>query len=735
MTQKKLVWSVALIVVLTFTSLGSSWSLADTSVPPSPSDIEPGAYRIYYENRDQLADLATHFDIWEINREAGYAILGLDAPAAADLMARGYRLELDVEKTQEWILGPPGYPCYRDVDQLYADLVQIVSDYPSLTALLDYGDSWRKVNNVPPEYGYDLLVLRLTNQQTTMPKPRFFLMAAIHARELTTPETVMYFVDYLLSNYDTDPDATWILDHHEIYVVVVANPDGRQLVEEDCYQRKNRNDTEGSCNYCDPWGFNHYGVDLNRNNSYHWGGAGTSPCGATYQGIAAASEPETYYLNDFVRSIIPDQRADDDVTPAPDDTTGLLISLHSYSNLVLWPWGFTSTPAPNGTSLQTLGRKFAYFNNYYPEQSNDLYPTTGDTIDWAYGELGIPAYTFEVGETFFQSCNDLQQIMDENLGALLYAAKVPRTPYMTPSGPDVPDLAVSFDDVPQGTIIDLTSTIDDTRYNNSGGTEPTQNIAAAEYYIDVPPWITTTLPVSYSMAAEDGSFDAETEDVVASIDTADLDLGRHIIFVRGQDVSDNWGAFTAVFLTITVGIEPEAAFTAFPDEGCAPLTVQFTDVSTQTVTEWLWDFGDGVGTSTETNPIYTYDLPGTFTVTLTVSNVQGSDWATGTITAYAGPTAVFTWTPSTIYTDTTVQFTDTSTGTVAEWEWAFSDGAIYTSATPTHTFSSTGTFTVTLTVTNDLGCPDVAQDIVTVSEAPEPPPRYVVYLPLVIKDQ
>ncbi len=513
----------------------------------SPPQPRGGVYRVYYEAREQLAALATHFDIWEVQPEEGYAVLALDVQDATRLMTEGYRLEVDPERTTQHILGPPGYPCYRGVDDLYADLTQITAAYPDLTELIDYGDSWHKVTP-GDEPGYELWALKITNAQVQMSKPRLFLMANVHARELTTAETAMTFIAYLLDNYDSDPDVTWIVDYNEIYVVVTANPDGRRIVEEGCFQRKNANDDLGGCLRCDPWGFNHYGVDLNRNNLYQWGSASTQPCEPTYQGTAAASEPETYYLNDLIRSLFPDQRPDDDSSPAPADATGLLISLHSYSNLVLWPWGWTTdASAPNEVGLQTLGRKLAYFNGYQPDQSSGLYPATGDTTDWAYGELGIPAYTFELGESFFQPCEELQGIIDENLGALLYAARVSRTPYLTPTGPDVLDLALSFAGTAPGEAAHLTATIDDTRYNNSNGSEPTQNIAAGEYYVDVPPWITTTTPISHSMTAVDGDFDAPLEVVQADVDTAGLSPTRHIIFVRGQDTDGHWGALSGVF--------------------------------------------------------------------------------------------------------------------------------------------------------------------------------------------
>jgi carboxypeptidase T len=129
---------------------------------------------------------------------------------------------------------------------------------------------------------------------------------------------------------------------------------------------------------------------------------------------------------------------------APADASGVYLDIHSYSELVLWPWGFTSDVAPNGPALQTLGRKLAYFNGYEPDQSIGLYPTDGTTVDFAYGDLGLAAYTFELGTAFFESCSLFEEtIVPDNLPALLYAAKVARAPFLTPAGPEALDAAVA----------------------------------------------------------------------------------------------------------------------------------------------------------------------------------------------------------------------------------------------------------------------------------------------------
>jgi carboxypeptidase T len=94
----------------------------------------------------------------------------------------------------------------------------------------------------------------------------------------------------------------------------------------------------------------------------------------------------------------------------------------------------------------------------------------------------------------------------------------------------------------------VTATAVDTRYSARKGTEPTQPIAAAEVYIDTPPWMPGATPVA--LTAKDGSFNASTEVTTGSISTTGLAKGKHMVFVRGRDTAGNWGPITASFLVI-----------------------------------------------------------------------------------------------------------------------------------------------------------------------------------------
>ncbi len=527
-----------------------------TSPGTGPEGEGPWVVRAYYTDRGMVDALAAWLEPWEVHHDQGYLVVAVDRAGYERLQAVGFRLEIDQGLTDELqpreVLpgqesGIPGYPCYRTVEETYAAAQALATAYPHLATWSDIGDSWEKTE--PGGHpGYDMRVLRLTHAAVPGPKPKLFLMASVHGREYAPAELATRFAEYLAHDYGLDADVTWLLDHHEIHLLLQANPDGRKHAETGVYWRKNTNQ-----NYCflDP---GRRGADLNRNFEFAWGCCGGSSggqCDETYRGPSPASEPETQAIQTYVRGQFPDQRDDDPNAPAPADATGVFLDIHSYSRLVLWPWGFTALPAPNGVALQTLGRKFAYWNGYRPEQAMSLYPTDGTTNDFAYGELGLAAYTFELGNSFFESCSAFENtLLPGNLPTLIYAAKVARTPYQTPAGPEALNVSVSPETAAPGEGVWLTATLDDTRYNNTNGTEPVQSVAMAEYYVDVPPWSTIPPPVAHSMEAVDGAFDQTVEGVEAAVNTSVLSPGRHILFVRGQDAAGNWGAFSAVFLEI-----------------------------------------------------------------------------------------------------------------------------------------------------------------------------------------
>jgi carboxypeptidase T len=535
-------------------------------------------YKAWFPDRTtaRKAAISLHDALLETEIERGWQIFQLESEQVALLQGLGYRLEpardfiarrnaylkaIDEASARDGRVVPlqeaiPGFACYETVEETYAHASGMALTKPNLATLTPIGDSWQKTQG---SGGYPLYVLKLTNAATGGTKPKLFVHAAMHAREYVTSPLALAFARKLYDDHGSNAEATWLLDHHEIHILLHMNPDGRKKAEGGILWRKNTNTA-----YCGARS-NKRGADLNRNFAFSWNatngqGSSGNECSETYRGPSAASEPETQAVQNYVRSLWPDRRGPGMNDAAPADTSGLHLDLHSAAGLVLWPWGTTSQPAPNGSALQTLGRRLAWFNGYFPEQSIGLYATDGTSDGVSYGELGVAQFTFELGTTFFQPCGDYTNtIKPANLQALFYAAKVARAPYLLPGGPDVTAPTLGANGVPAGTPVGLTANVSDVRFNNQNGTEPVQPIAGAAAYIDVPPWAPGA--VAIPLAAADGSFNTATEAVAGTLPTGGLSNGRHLVWVRGWDTSGQEGPPSAVFLDIGPVAEPPVPIT------------------------------------------------------------------------------------------------------------------------------------------------------------------------------
>lgn len=508
--------------------------------------------RLYYGDRAKLNQLVEQYDIFEFaDHNAGYVDARLSPAEYAELTQSGYRVEVDAALTAQANMpltmavgqasGIPSFLCYRTVEETYATLAQIATNHPGLASLVDIGDSWEKVTPGGAE-GYDLLALILSNKSRPGPKPRLFVVAEYHAREYTTAETALRFAEELVTGYGNNADITWLLDYYEIHLVPMANPDGRKWAEQGQLWRKNTDNNDGCAT------FPNYGTDLNRNLSFKWGfpGASSSPCVETYRGPSAFSEPENVAVRDYILSLFPDQRGPNDTDAAPETATGLVINLHSYSPLIIYPWGWTTAIVPNSTALRTLGGRFSYFSRYTVQQAIDLYAVSGELDDWVYGELGLAVYTFEMGTAFFQSCTSFENtIYPSNRPALYYAAKACRQPYLDPAGPDVLQLSATNT---VGPLLTLNALAASGRAFGYTPLPAAANITAARYSVDNPSW--TTGVVTYAMTALDGSFNSTNETVTATVDTTGWAPGRHTIFVEARTGTTNWGVPTALFATV-----------------------------------------------------------------------------------------------------------------------------------------------------------------------------------------
>jgi carboxypeptidase T len=230
-----------------------------------------------------------------------------------------------------------------------------------------------------------------------------------HAREIMASEMPVMLIEYLASNYGTDPTITYLLDNREIYVVPVVNPDGSLYNESTnpsgggMWRKNRRNNGDGS-----------YGVDPNRNYPFEWVGSGSStdPGSDTYRGPSPGSEPEVQAVMGLFNS----------------HAFVTAQSFHSYSNLTLYPWGYTNSNSPHEAIFTHMADIMTRDNGYAPGQPGELlYNVNGGSFDWVYGaSLEHPtcfSFSNEIGsgsDGFWPLESRRDALFQENLWSSIY---------------------------------------------------------------------------------------------------------------------------------------------------------------------------------------------------------------------------------------------------------------------------------------------------------------------------
>ncbi|WP_020669061.1 M14 family metallopeptidase [Amycolatopsis nigrescens] len=270
---------------------------------------------------------------------------------------------------------PSGDEKYHTYTETTAELKQVVADHGDIAQLSSAGKSYE---------GRDLNVLKISdNAATDEDEPEVLFTCNQHAREHLTTEMCLHIAQRFTDGYASDPKIKEMVDGREIYLIPNVNPDGSEYdISGGEYQgwRKTRQPVPGS---------SEIGTDPNRNWDYQWGccgGSSDQPGDEDYRGPSAFSEPETKAVADFISS----------------RKFTAHIDFHTFSELVLWPYGFTEDDTAEGMTaeeakrFQDVGKEMAGTNGYTPEQSSDLYITDGDVNDWAWGKHKILSYTFEM---------------------------------------------------------------------------------------------------------------------------------------------------------------------------------------------------------------------------------------------------------------------------------------------------------------------------------------------------
>jgi carboxypeptidase T len=276
---------------------------------------------------------------------------------------------------------PAADSAYHNHNEMVTEITNVANTYPALVQRFSLGTSYE---------GRTIWALKVSdNVATDEAEPEVMFTANQHAREHLTVEMALYLLNEFTSKYATDSRIKGLVDSREIWIVPMVNPDGVEWdIATGAYRswRKNRQPNAGSTAV---------GTDLNRNWGYRWGCCGGSSAtfsSETYRGASAFSAPETTRVSSFVNSRV----------VGGVQQIKASIDFHTYSELVLWPYGYTFTDVPADMTaddhavFSTLGRSMAASNGFTPEQGSDLYITDGTIDDWLYGVHKVFSYTFEL---------------------------------------------------------------------------------------------------------------------------------------------------------------------------------------------------------------------------------------------------------------------------------------------------------------------------------------------------
>ncbi len=403
---------LALAYILTVCSAAAFGEPSTAKVALPEADAHPIWMKVKASTKfDRTKVIGTGVSI-EVTGPDYVMVLG-DQKQAEKLSSMGL-LEAQFPATQDLLDFPNNDANFHNYDELKSELQKLASAHPQITVLDSIGKSVE---------GRDLMRLRISADPAKASQlPAALIMGGHHAREHVSVEVPLMFAQKFLALYDQgDSTVVHLVQTRDIQIVPLVNPDGAEYdIEGGSYKtwRKNRAlNSDGS-----------HGVDINRNYAKGWDnveGASSDPGDDTFHGLQAFSEPETRAVKDWV-----------DSTP----NAATLLTLHSFSELVLYPWGSQYDPIADSRDQQvfkTMAKQMASWNGYEPMQASQLYLASGDTCDWAYSAHKIFAFTFELdpsgfspgGSGFYPGQASLPAIFDKNWQPMLYMIDLADNPY------------------------------------------------------------------------------------------------------------------------------------------------------------------------------------------------------------------------------------------------------------------------------------------------------------------
>ncbi len=276
---------------------------------------------------------------------------------------------------------PPGYEDYHTYAEMMADITAIAAAHPDIVAVSSIGLSYE---------GREIPIVKISdNVNVDENEPEILIDGLHHAREHLATEQALEIISMLVDGYGTNPRITRLVDTRVWWIIPMVNPDGSEWdIHGGHFHRWRKNRQPNGPGQP-------IGTDLNRNYSFDWGccsGSSGHPGSEYYRGPAPFSAPETQDVRDFVESRV--------IGGKQQITVHL--TFHSTGEEVLWPWAHTSATTGEGMTRDdhrvfvALGTAMAQRNGYTAEQSDKLYPTDGDEIDWMFGAQGIFSFTIEL---------------------------------------------------------------------------------------------------------------------------------------------------------------------------------------------------------------------------------------------------------------------------------------------------------------------------------------------------
>ncbi len=284
---------------------------------------------------------------------------------------------------------------YYTLSEIGSVLDQMRAAYPNLiSAKQSMGTSIE---------GRDLWWVRISdNPDVDESEPEVRFDALHHAREPEGMQCTLWFMLYLLESYGSDPLATYLVNEREIYCIPCVNPDGYEYNHQQApggggLWRKNRRNNGGGSR----------GVDLNRNYPYKWGfdniGSSGDPNSEVYRGTGPASEPEVAAMTAFLSA----------------HTFQTALSVHTYSNLWLAPWGYDTLYPANWDDYSEVAGLATEVNGYpHGPAAIILYEANGVTIDTDHGSYGTLSWTPEIGSSsdgFWPPQSRIVPLAEDNL--------------------------------------------------------------------------------------------------------------------------------------------------------------------------------------------------------------------------------------------------------------------------------------------------------------------------------